>query len=113
MDNKTLLQKYIELEANNLFIASDNYLMSVPKPGYEDAWKEARERLDGLERIRMFLDIQESQNETAPALNQQERLEPKGLVGDQIKSFHLTPASGEGSHTGKEEFCIRHNRKPV
>lgn len=74
MTQKELLQKYIDQESNNLFIYSANYLMSTPKPGCEDDWKEAKERVAGLERIQMFLEIQETVNETAPALEQQERL---------------------------------------
>lgn len=44
MDKKELLQKYYDMEMNNVFAYSSNYLMSSPKKGYEREWCEANER---------------------------------------------------------------------
>jgi len=44
MDKKELLQKYYDMEMNNVFAYSSNYLMSSPKKGYEREWCESNER---------------------------------------------------------------------
>jgi len=44
MDKKELLQKYYDMEMNNVFAYSSNYLMSSPKKGYEREWCESKER---------------------------------------------------------------------
>lgn len=43
-----LLQEYYEREMNNVFCYSGNYLMNIPKKGYEQEWNAARERADLL-----------------------------------------------------------------
>lgn len=48
MGKQELLQKYYDMEMNNVFAYSANYLMSNPKKGYEREWHEAKERADGL-----------------------------------------------------------------
>lgn len=48
MDKKELLQKYYDMEMNNVFAYSANYLMSSSKKGYEREWCEAKERADAL-----------------------------------------------------------------
>lgn len=48
MNKQELLQNYYDMEMNNVFAYSANYLMSIPKKGYEREWLEARERADAL-----------------------------------------------------------------
>ncbi len=57
MTAKELLEEYYDMEMNNVFSYSGNYLMSRPKKGYEREWEEAREKVEiikyllGLEEI--------------------------------------------------------------
>lgn len=48
MGKKELLEKYYDMEMNNVFAYSANYLMSSPKKGYEREWCEAKERAGAL-----------------------------------------------------------------
>jgi hypothetical protein len=48
MGKKELLEKYYDMEMNNVFAYSLNYLMSSPKKGYEREWWEAKERASQL-----------------------------------------------------------------
>lgn len=51
MDKKELLQKYYDMEMNDVFAYSANYLMSSPKKGYEREWYEAKERSEFLLKL--------------------------------------------------------------
>lgn len=51
MTKKELLQKYYDMEMNNVFAYSANYLMDSSKKGYEREWQEAMERAELLEEI--------------------------------------------------------------
>ena len=51
MDTKELLTKYYEIEMNNVFCYSQNYLMDSPRKGYEREWHEAKDRAAALERL--------------------------------------------------------------
>lgn len=44
-----LLKNYYDREMNNVFCYSANYLMNSPKKGFEQEWKDARERADILQ----------------------------------------------------------------
>ena len=46
MTAKELLEEYYDMEMNNVFSYSGNYLMSRPKKGYEREWEEAREKVE-------------------------------------------------------------------
>ena len=43
MTTKELLEKYYDIEMNNVFCYSATYLMDSPKKGYEREWREACE----------------------------------------------------------------------
>ncbi len=76
MEYKELLQRYIAQEQNTLYDLSCNYLMTAPVPGCEVEFAATKERIAGLERIQMMLDIlaaQDVNKEAAHALDQQER----------------------------------------
>lgn len=51
MTRKELLEKYYDLEMNNVFCYSATYLMNSPKKGYEDEWLEARDSADILKEM--------------------------------------------------------------
>ncbi len=51
MTRKELLEKYYDMEMNNVFCYSANYLMDSPKKGYDHEWREARERADFLKEL--------------------------------------------------------------
>ena len=51
MNRKDLLQKYYDLEMNNVFAYSANYLMNQAKKGYEREWEEAVERAEALQEL--------------------------------------------------------------
>ena len=51
MNRKDLLQKYYDLEMNNVFAYSANYLMNQPKKGYGREWEEAVERAEALQEL--------------------------------------------------------------
>lgn len=52
-----LLTGYYEKEMNNVFSYSANWLMTIPKKGYEKEWAEAKERSELLDQM-----IQEEQD---------------------------------------------------
>lgn len=43
-----LLKEYYDMEMNNVFSYSANYLMSCAKKGYEKEWTEANEKAELL-----------------------------------------------------------------
>lgn len=51
MDRKELLKKYHDLEIHNALCYSENLLITKPKKGYEEQWREATERADALEAL--------------------------------------------------------------
>jgi hypothetical protein len=59
MKRQEILQKYIDLENNNLFCYSANYLMTKPWPEYEIEWRRCKELVEGLEEIRAYVRLHE------------------------------------------------------
>ena len=51
MTVKELLEKYYDMEMNNVFCYSANYLMDSPKKGYEREWAEAKARAEMLRQL--------------------------------------------------------------
>lgn len=52
MTRKQILEKRLEMATHNLLCSSSNYAMDEPKPGSEDAFKEA---LEEVELLRVWL----------------------------------------------------------
>lgn len=48
MTRKEVLKKYYEMEMNNVFHYSQNYLMNSAKKGYEKEWEDATIRAEAL-----------------------------------------------------------------
>jgi len=51
MNRIELLKEYYNNEMNNVFAYSANWLMTVPKKGYENEWEKARIKADILEEM--------------------------------------------------------------
>ncbi len=51
MTTKELLEKYYDIEKNNVFCYSATYLMDSPKKGYEREWREACESAGILKEL--------------------------------------------------------------
>ena len=51
MTTKELLEKYYDIEMNNVFCYSATYLMDSPKKGYEREWREACESAGILKEL--------------------------------------------------------------
>jgi len=51
MSRVELLKEYYNNEMNNVFAYSANWLMTVPKKGYENEWEKARIKADILEEM--------------------------------------------------------------
>ena len=51
MTTKDLLEKYYDIEMNNVFCYSATYLMDSPKKGYEREWREAGESAGILKEL--------------------------------------------------------------
>ncbi len=51
MTMRELLNKYYDEEMNAAFCYSANYLMNMPKKGYEKEWREANERAEQLDTL--------------------------------------------------------------
>lgn len=51
MNEKKLVEYYLDMERNNVFAYAANYKMDVAKPGYEREFQEARERVTLLEEL--------------------------------------------------------------
>ena len=51
MNRAELLKEYYNNEMNNVFAYSANWLMTVPKKGYENEWEKARIKADILEEM--------------------------------------------------------------
>ena len=51
MNKLELLKEYYDMEANNVFAYSANYLMTIPRKGYEKEWQLANDKLTILTEI--------------------------------------------------------------
>jgi hypothetical protein len=51
MTKRQLFEKYYQMACHNLLCYSQNYLMTIPKPGYEKEWEEAKQECDLLESM--------------------------------------------------------------
>jgi len=51
MNRAELLKEYYNNEMNNVFAYSANWLMTVPKKGYENEWEKARIKADILDEM--------------------------------------------------------------
>ena len=49
MTKLDLLNEYFDREMNTVFCYSANYLMTIPKKGYEQEWNQAKEKAEILE----------------------------------------------------------------
>ncbi len=47
-DHIPLLEKLLDRASQDVFVFSSNYLMTVPKKGYESEWREAVNTRDDL-----------------------------------------------------------------
>ena len=56
MTKQELIRKYIKRASYNLLCYSENYLMTVPKNGYEKEWNETQEELKLLSEISNEID---------------------------------------------------------
>lgn len=65
-----LLTEYYEKEMNNVFSYSANWLMTIPRKGYEKEWTEAKERSELLDQMlqeeRDSLEIKRTAEEATP-----------------------------------------------
>ena len=66
MEKSDLLKKYLDQAYHNLLCCSQNYGMSIPKPGYENEWNEYRQEVDLLKEM-----TQEVKKKTSAELIQQ------------------------------------------
>ena len=51
MTEKEMLKSYYDMEMNEVFRTSGNYTMSFPRKGFEDEWREAKEKAALLEQL--------------------------------------------------------------
>lgn len=51
MTKQELLKEYYDMEMNNVFCYSANYLMNFPKKGYEKEWQEAKDKAEILQGL--------------------------------------------------------------
>lgn len=77
-----LIKEYIDIEYNNLFVLSADYVMTVPKEGYEKQWNETKDRIKELKEIATLLGKKEASPVTKEMLNKMSINELSELFSD-------------------------------